>query len=246
MMISPESIRAARSVTVFSVAGPAGTMIQTARGALSFAIKSSSKAAPVAPSPASASTFAALTSQTTHSCPPRIRRRTMFAPMRPRPIIPICITKFPLYEFSVKLCVSSQVSVVNDSRTSLTTEAEEASHRSTEEKSDQSLLDCRLQLSQSGINIRTQMNAQSPASTLSQHGKVSARLRGFHEPKTIFLTRHRQIVRIVTGYLQENSRVRSALVRLSRRMKKTRPEAETGGRAACIKYRFPRRLQQPP
>src|SRR5439155_8098282 len=31
------------------------------------------------------------TSHTTHSCPPRIRRLTMFAPIRPKPIIPSCI-----------------------------------------------------------------------------------------------------------------------------------------------------------
>src|SRR5262249_10946153 len=34
---------------------------------------------------------ALLTSYATHSCPPRSRRRTMLAPMRPRPTIPICI-----------------------------------------------------------------------------------------------------------------------------------------------------------
>jgi len=47
------------------------------------------EAAAVAPSPASALTAGALKSKATHSCPARIRRRAMFEPMRPRPIIPI-------------------------------------------------------------------------------------------------------------------------------------------------------------
>src|SRR5216684_3961501 len=66
MMISPESMRAARSITVFSVAAPAGTMIQIALGLLSLAIKSSSDSAPVAPSLASCFTLLGFVSQPTH------------------------------------------------------------------------------------------------------------------------------------------------------------------------------------
>src|SRR5207245_2633401 len=43
------------------------------------------------PSPTSVCTAAAETSCTTQVWPPRSRRRTMFAPMRPSPIMPICI-----------------------------------------------------------------------------------------------------------------------------------------------------------
>jgi hypothetical protein len=32
---------------------------------------------------------------TTQSCPPFIKRRTMAAPMRPNPIIPICMVWLP-------------------------------------------------------------------------------------------------------------------------------------------------------
>ena len=69
----------------------AGTIIQTARGVPSFFAKSASEAAPTASSFASASTDFGKTSKTTHSCPARISRRTMLAPIRPSPIIPICM-----------------------------------------------------------------------------------------------------------------------------------------------------------
>src|ERR1019366_133342 len=69
----------------------AGTIIQMARGASSFATKSASDDDPVAPSSASCFTLAVFRSKTTHDWPPLLRRRTMLAPMRPRPIIPNCI-----------------------------------------------------------------------------------------------------------------------------------------------------------
>ena len=70
---------------------PAGIITQTARGRSSLATKSSGLSAPTAPSPASPATASGFTSYTTHSCPSRINRRTMLAPIRPRPIIPSCI-----------------------------------------------------------------------------------------------------------------------------------------------------------
>ena len=48
----------------------------------------------IAPSLAIALTLSGLKSQATHSCPSRINRRTMLAPMRPKPIIPSCIVFF--------------------------------------------------------------------------------------------------------------------------------------------------------
>ena len=52
MMASPACMCCASFCTVASVGPPAGTMIQTARGGVSLAIKSSSEDDPVAPSPA--------------------------------------------------------------------------------------------------------------------------------------------------------------------------------------------------
>jgi hypothetical protein len=44
---------------------------------------------------ASRSTIAPSTSWATHACPSRCRRRTISAPIRPRPITPICMTCYP-------------------------------------------------------------------------------------------------------------------------------------------------------
>jgi hypothetical protein len=77
--------RAPRSSTSTNAAG---TMMQMARGASIFLTSSASDAAPVAPSLTSAATASAERSKTTPLWPFFIRRRTMFAPMRPSPIIP--------------------------------------------------------------------------------------------------------------------------------------------------------------
>src|SRR5438874_6096083 len=95
MIASPDSMWEARSSTVFSVGAPAGTITQAARGFESFLAKSASEVAPVAPAPASCFTLSGLRSYTTHSWPPFIKRRTMLAPMRPRPIIPSCTARAP-------------------------------------------------------------------------------------------------------------------------------------------------------
>ena len=90
MMVSSFCIFGARSARLPSTAA-AGTMSQAARGGVSRATKSSSEEAPTAPSAASALTASALRSYTTHVWPSFMSRRTMLAPMRPRPIIPSCI-----------------------------------------------------------------------------------------------------------------------------------------------------------
>src|SRR5579871_151166 len=91
MIVSPGSIRPASFITVPSVASPDGTMTHAARGLVSFLTKSSIESAPAAPSFARPFTLSGLRSNTTHSWPARIKRRTMFPPIRPRPIIPSCI-----------------------------------------------------------------------------------------------------------------------------------------------------------
>jgi len=66
-------------------------MTQAALGAESFSTSSATELAPVAPSFSRSSMASASTSKTTQVCPSRIRRRTMFAPIRPRSTTPSCM-----------------------------------------------------------------------------------------------------------------------------------------------------------
>src|SRR5579883_1571930 len=91
MMVSPGCRYSASDCTVCSVGPPAGTMIQTARGALSLLTRSCREEDPTAPSPLRSLTACRLRSETTTWCPPRIRRRVMLAPIRPSPTIPSCM-----------------------------------------------------------------------------------------------------------------------------------------------------------
>ena len=75
---------------------PPGTISQTARGAASSAdelLRPTRRRS--RPRRRALATAAGSGSHTTHSCPSRISRRTMFAPIRPRPIIPSCIVTPP-------------------------------------------------------------------------------------------------------------------------------------------------------
>src|SRR5688500_971041 len=65
--------------------------MKTARGGASAATSLAGEPALVAPSAARAAIASSARSCTTHWCPPRKRRRTMLPPIRPRPIIPICM-----------------------------------------------------------------------------------------------------------------------------------------------------------
>src|SRR4029450_5162414 len=85
------SMREPSSITVFSVAAPAGTITHTVRGLATLAPRPARDADAIAPSDANCFTLSALRSLTTQSCPPRMRRRTMLPPMRPNPTIPSCI-----------------------------------------------------------------------------------------------------------------------------------------------------------
>jgi hypothetical protein len=69
----------------------AGTISQTARGISSFFTRSAIDEAPIALARVSSSTAFGDRSKTTHWWLPARRRWTMFAPMRPSPIIPSCI-----------------------------------------------------------------------------------------------------------------------------------------------------------
>src|SRR5215510_9828859 len=97
--MSPDSSSGTSSAMVLSTTAT-GTISQTTRGRPSFFTKSCSDAAPVAFSCASAATAFGKASNTTQSWPPLMSRRTMFAPMRPRPIIPSCIASLLVYRLS--------------------------------------------------------------------------------------------------------------------------------------------------
>ena len=85
---------AATSSTIAPVKA-AGIITQAARGVSSFLTKALSDEAPTAPSLTSWRTARLLVSNTTHSCPSFMSRRTRFDPIRPRPIIPSCIRDPP-------------------------------------------------------------------------------------------------------------------------------------------------------
>src|SRR6266446_2700047 len=84
--------RAGRTSAMVLSTTPAGTISQTARGFSSFLTRSTSEAAPTAFSLANSVTAVGDMSKTTHSWPPFSNRRTMLAPIRPRPTIPSCIS----------------------------------------------------------------------------------------------------------------------------------------------------------
>src|SRR5712692_2627398 len=97
MRMSPFWIARPRSPSVWSTAA-AGTISQIARGGLRLDTRSSSDGAATAPvSFAKASRVFAVGVYTTTSCPPRIKRRVMFPPILPRPIIPSCMVVTPFF-----------------------------------------------------------------------------------------------------------------------------------------------------
>src|SRR5664279_1563651 len=71
---------------------PAGIITHATRGLSSLATKSASSVVPRAPSFLSSATESALVSNATPVWPSRMTRRKIFAPIRPRPIIPSCIS----------------------------------------------------------------------------------------------------------------------------------------------------------
>src|SRR5258707_10946537 len=79
------------------------------------------------------------------------------------------------------------------------------------------------------------MHSQRPTATLDELLEIAARLRRFNDSKGIFLSGYRQIDGIVTGDLQEHTRVRPAFICLTGGMQKTRSEAK----ARCIVLAVP-------
>ena len=90
-IVSPLSSSLASLSTVCWVGSPAGTMIQTVRGASSFLTRSASDLAPTAPFlVALATALASKSKATTSWSESRLMRATMLPPIRPRPMKPIC------------------------------------------------------------------------------------------------------------------------------------------------------------
>src|SRR5262249_27920381 len=90
MRMSPASRWGTRSAMVLPTTA-AGTINQTARGFSSFFVSSAREEAPTAFSSTSSFTAFGDLSKTTQLWPCFRRRRTMFAPIRPSPIMPSCI-----------------------------------------------------------------------------------------------------------------------------------------------------------
>src|SRR4029077_19447239 len=115
MMISPASSNGDSSPIVSSTTA-AGTISQIARGRSSFLTKSAREVAPIALSLTRSLTALCERSNATHVCPFFSNRRTMFAPIRPRPIIPICIVNSLLSE----QIVSESKSKIRGSKSEMT------------------------------------------------------------------------------------------------------------------------------
>ena len=92
MIVSSGAINGA-SRSIVDPTKAAGTMIHTCRGRSIAAITSSSVRAPLAPAASSSAIGSSATSCTTQSWPPSISRLTMLAPIRPSPIIAICMVE---------------------------------------------------------------------------------------------------------------------------------------------------------
>src|SRR5882724_5564817 len=198
MMMSSFSSLGTRSCSVASTT-PAGTISQMARGFWSFFTKSSSESEPVAPSPTSCLTVSALRSYTTQVWPLRIRRRTMLAPIRPRPIIPSCILSAPkLRIVRGKLPRESRNRLLHGF----------AKHF------------------ESGLQVLAEVHAQSAAPAFGENVEIAAGLGRLDDAERIFLAGHGEIGSVIAGNLQKDTAVRAAFVGLSRGMQEARSEAE--------------------
>src|ERR1700675_409203 len=74
-------------------------------------------------------------------------------------------------------------------------------------------------------DVRSEMDAQGAAAALGQDVEIATRLRRLHDTESVFLARHRQILAIIAGDLQEDAGIRAALVGLPGRVQEPRPEA---------------------
>src|ERR1044071_1853634 len=87
------------------------------------------------------------------------------------------------------------------------------------------------------------MEPQRPAATLSKNLEIATGLRGLYDSKRVLLPRHRNIHGIIARDLQENARVRPALIGLPRGGQEARPKSETGGNVLSVTHGMANLLQ---
>src|SRR5258708_1078832 len=133
----------------------------------------------------------------------------MFEPMRPRPTIPNCMP------CSLIVGHSTSSTLIN-------------------------LLQCLFhscrQFSQASFHVPAKMHTQSSSAAIGEHLKIASSLPALNNPNRKLLPRHGQVDRVVAGNLKEPSRIRSALVRLARRMQKARSETEARSHAFLVAH----------
>ena len=74
------------------------------------------------------------------------------------------------------------------------------------------------------------MHAQCTPAAFRQDFEIAARLRCLDHAESIGMTGHRKVPRVLAGDLKEDAAVRAALVGLTGRVLKARPEADAGRR----------------
>src|SRR6188508_845896 len=132
-----------------------------------------------------------------------MRRRTMLAPIRPSPTIPICIECVLLkraWRIAGALAGRGEWRLVDEARERFET----------------------------GGDVGAEMDAEHAAASLREHGDVAPGLRRLDDAERVLLPRHREIAGVVGRDLQEDALVGAALVGLPGRVQEARAEADAG------------------
>ena len=101
-----------------------------------------------------------------------------------------------------------------------------------------------LEIFQAAHDIPPKVYSQNRPLSLSQYIEVASGLCRFDDAERVLLAGHRNIDHVVTRDLKEHPRVRSALVRLTRRVQESRAESEAGGDVLPIAHEVPDGLQR--
>ena len=78
------------------------------------------------------------------------------------------------------------------------------------------------------------MHAHGAATPVGQRLEVTSGLRSVDDTKGVWLSRHREVMRFVSGDLEEHPTVGTALVRLSGRVQIARAKPNAGGVARRV------------
>src|SRR5262250_3417430 len=73
------------------------------------------------------------------------------------------------------------------------------------------------------------MHAKGTPAALREYGEIAASLGGFYDAEGIFLVRDRKVDGVIACDLQEDARVRPALVGLASRVQEARAKSQHGG-----------------